>query len=275
MQTSEFKPKDFIPVTTNIHSIACAKSWAQLETQEQLYAYYMARAAWQGSRICWFQRSAESPGLLVLLYSLFKNGIQQVRDENPQLSESEWKQLLAYSAAVFQNCGNFKSFGDTKFVPEIHPSVFRSVVSKHAHLLDIWEQLESEVYDESDPLGRIGFRDENGQTSYYSSNVTSKDSKFIDDFCQVKKISPLNTRLFKNDDGSFELKICSQFASADKMAYLGEHEHEGVRVNVTAADFVTFMADVVTSMSEAVKYAANENQKAMVVDYIEHFKFGE
>ena len=59
------------------------------------------------------------------------------------------------------------------------------------------------------------------------------------------------------------------------MAYLGEHEHEGVRVNVTAADFVTFMADVVTSMSEAVKYAANENQKAMVVDYIEHFKYGE
>ena len=97
-----------------------------------------------------------------MLYSLFKNEIQQVRDENPQLSESEWKQLLAYSAAVFQNCGNFKSFGDTKFVPEIHPSVFRSVVSKHAHLLDIWEQLESEVYDESDPLGRIGFRDENG-----------------------------------------------------------------------------------------------------------------
>ncbi len=59
------------------------------------------------------------------------------------------------------------------------------------------------------------------------------------------------------------------------MAYLGEHEHESVRVKVTAADFVTFMADVVTSMSEAVKYAANENQKAMVVDYIEHFKYGE
>lgn len=68
---SNFNPKEFIQTTTSIHSIECLKSWSQLESQEKLYAYYMARAAWQGSRICWFQRSAESPALLVVLYHLF------------------------------------------------------------------------------------------------------------------------------------------------------------------------------------------------------------
>lgn len=98
-------------------------------------------------------------------------------------------------------------------MPQISPQVFRSVIDKNPLLADIWSSIEREVYFEENPLGRIGFRDENGQTSYYTANVTSKDAKFVDDFCQSKNISPLNTRLFKNDDGSFELKICSQLKS--------------------------------------------------------------
>lgn len=177
---------------------------------------------------------------------------------------------MAYSAAVFQNCGNFKSFGDTKFVPQISPKVFRTVVEKNASLIEIWESIEHEVYFEENPLGRIGFRDEDGQTSYYTANVTSKDAKLVDDFCQSKNISPLNTRLFKGEDGSFELKICSQQKS-EKMAYLGDHDHNGTKVKVTAEDFSSFMSDVVMSMQEAVKHTANDHQKGMVTDYIEHF----
>ena len=44
------------------------------------------------------------------------------------ITEDQWKQMLAYSAAVFNNCGNFKSFGDTKFVPEIDKATFEKVV---------------------------------------------------------------------------------------------------------------------------------------------------
>jgi hypothetical protein len=31
---------------------------------------------------------------------------------------------------VFQNCGNYKSFGDTKFVPELAPEDFKSALQK-------------------------------------------------------------------------------------------------------------------------------------------------
>ena len=65
----------------------------------------------------------------------------------------------------------------------------------------ILEKIEREIYNEEDAFSRIGFRDENnGTTSYYSSNVTKADAKLVDDWCQELKISPLNTRLFKISD---------------------------------------------------------------------------
>ena len=40
----------------------------------------MARASWEGSKICWFQRSYESPGLLVLLKLVFAEGVDKLKD---------------------------------------------------------------------------------------------------------------------------------------------------------------------------------------------------
>lgn len=273
MNSSSHTPKDFIPVSTSIHAIACPKSWSQLDNKEKNYAYYMARAAWQGSRICWFQRSAESPALLVIFHTLFEDPVS-LRANCKHLSEEQWQQLCAYVAAVFQNCGNFKSFGDTKFVPEISPAAFDAVFDQYPDMGKLWAEIREVVYCEEDPVARVGFRDDNGQSSYYTANVTSADSKFVDEFCQSKSISPLNTRLFKHADGSFELKICSHKTS-DQMSYLGEHDFQEKKIRVTASDFTEFMRDVVASMEQAVKYAANDHQQKMVTEYINHFRFGD
>jgi len=83
----------------------------------------MSRACWLGSKICWFQRSYEAPALFVLLKAVFSSDISELKASSLQggVSEEEWTQMLAYSAAVFQNCGNYLSFGDTKFVPQLNP----------------------------------------------------------------------------------------------------------------------------------------------------------
>jgi dipeptidyl-peptidase-3 len=57
----------------------------------------------------------------------------------------------------------------------------------------------------------IGFRDNNGTSSYYSSNVTSEDAKVVDEFCQKEKISPLNTRLFKLSENVYFLIMLKVF----------------------------------------------------------------
>jgi len=59
------------------------------------------------------------------------------------------------------------------------------------------------------------------------------------------------------------------------MDYLKVHDFKDKKINVTAQDFSEFMKDVVASMEQAVKYAANEHQQKMVTDYIEHFRYGD
>ena len=128
---------------------------------------------------------------------------------------------------MFENCGNYKSFGDTKFVPEVPAEDLSSVLKKaecyksHKDIVDsIWERIEKEIYTEEDPFRIIGFRDNNGTTSYYSANITSEEAKKVDEFCQSIKLSPLNTRLFKISDTEYDLKIASQVASEEKTPYL-------------------------------------------------------
>jgi dipeptidyl-peptidase III len=52
------------------------------------------------------------------------------------VSEEEWNQFLVYSAAVFNNCGNFKSFGDTKFVPQLSEARFKTIIKSSKNYKD-------------------------------------------------------------------------------------------------------------------------------------------
>ena len=112
-----------------MHSVQCESSFGQLTDTEALYAYYMARASWDGAKVCWFQRSYEGPALFVLLKLVFGKGIDTLKEQSiaAGVTEEQWAQFITYSAAVFNNCGNFKSFGDTKFVPELDNAAFKKI----------------------------------------------------------------------------------------------------------------------------------------------------
>jgi dipeptidyl-peptidase-3 len=131
---------------------------------------------------------------------------------------------MVYSAAVFNNCGNYKSFGDTKFVPQISEARFETIIKTckayagYAEQMDnIWAHIKREVYIEEEPFKAIGFPDKGGMSSYFSSNITSEDAKFIDEFCQQEKLSPLNTRAIKTNDGkNFEILVASSHSLPTK-----------------------------------------------------------
>ena len=92
-QVLKYAPKEFIPISTNIHRIECGKAFSQLTPKEKLYSYYMSKAAWEGSKICWFQRSYESPGLFVLLKLIFSGqNLEDLQDRlnKKGLTENQW-----------------------------------------------------------------------------------------------------------------------------------------------------------------------------------------
>ena len=45
-----------------------------------------------------------------------------------EVSEEHYQSFLAYAASVFNNCGNYKSFGDDKFVPNLTEELFLHIV---------------------------------------------------------------------------------------------------------------------------------------------------
>ena len=66
----------------------------------------------------------------MLLRAVFAENVEELQRQACEqgVSEDEWKQLLAYAAAVLQNCGNYRSFGDKKFIPQLSAEKFWTVV---------------------------------------------------------------------------------------------------------------------------------------------------
>lgn len=133
-------------------------------------------------------------------------------------------------------------------------------------------KIEKEVFTEGEPCDKIGFKDENGgTTSYYSSNVTKDDASMIDSWCQEIGVSPLNTRLFKLSDTSYELRVTSQFHDSSVTPYLKTYQKDNISMTIKAGDFADVMASVAGSMSKALEYASNDNQRNMMKAYVKHF----
>ena len=70
------------------------------------------------------QTSPESPGIFVLLQKLFR--AQSPEDLKKvalglDFTEEEFGAFMIYAAAFYANMGNYKSFGDTKFIPNCPP----------------------------------------------------------------------------------------------------------------------------------------------------------
>lgn len=58
-----------------------------------------------------------------LLHDLFSSngveGLKTVAIGDCNFTQDEWKALLVYTCGVFASMGNYKGFGDTKFIPGV------------------------------------------------------------------------------------------------------------------------------------------------------------
>jgi dipeptidyl-peptidase-3 len=61
----------YIPVTTTFTELDCQNAFSALQSQQALYAYNFAKACWNGAKICFFERSYESPALIYLILKGF------------------------------------------------------------------------------------------------------------------------------------------------------------------------------------------------------------
>lgn len=96
-----------------------------------------------------------------MLLDIFRNGVEHSRKDalDAGVSQAEWEQFMVYAASVFNNCGNYKSFGDTKFVPQIAPERFEVIIRSNQHYKvessradRVWAAIKTLIYAEDVPF---------------------------------------------------------------------------------------------------------------------------
>lgn len=111
-----------IPTATPICALEADETFRGLTDRERWYAYWIARASWDGSLICLTQTSPESAPIFCLLLAAFRaQPIEELLSTAlaSGLTEEEVNFAMTYAAAFLSNMGNYKSMGDSKFVPQL------------------------------------------------------------------------------------------------------------------------------------------------------------
>ena len=272
-----------IKLDTRVQNLDFQKPWQFLTDQEKNYAYYIQKASWAGAKMVFHQVSYESPALFLLFQLYFQSKNFQVLQDSAAaagVTEDEWKKFIAYVAGFYSNMSNFHSFGDMKFVPEISAEKFRAILESNPLLQDntsfyreyyerIFPLVEREIFALEKPFSQLGFPEKGGVTSYFSPNMVQADLDLVKEFLAAEKINPLNTRVFKKADGSFDLTVGSIETGTREVTF------KDSLFRVIKGEFGPYLQEMNEYLSRAREYAANDLQREMLDLYIQHFVTGD
>ncbi|KAM4721458.1 dipeptidyl peptidase 3 [Rhinophrynus dorsalis] len=287
-------PSQYIlPNDLPVALLDCDEAFSLLSAEEKFYTHYLSRASFYGGLIVLFQTSPESPAIYVLLNRLFRGQeLEELRGVavGQGLTDDEYQAVLVYSAGFFANMGNYKSFGDTKFVPNVPKEKFEKLVrASKAFAKDpkgtekLWKSVADRMYSLEPTERQLGLGD-HGISTYFSGNCTLEDAQLAQRFLDSKSISAYNTRLFKTQDAGgrsrYEVRLASvsregcDAKTSDMCQILGTFEFEGHEFSVTRGDYSPLLLLVRENLEKAKAYAANDNQRHMLEEYGRSFQEG-
>lgn len=93
--------------------------------------------------------------------------------------------------------------------------------------------------------------------------------------CDAAGISTLNTRLARESDSQLVLLVASATDLPASYPKSLRSDKLGFDVRLEARDYADALAKVNAALSEARKYARNENQDKMLEKYVESFETGD
>lgn len=268
--------------------LECKQAFDALSSKEKLYVHYLSKACWAGSPIVFEQVSPESPILRELFNILFTNeskSVSQLKEivlktKADVISEKTLNDFLLYAACFYGNHGNYLSFGDSKFIPRLSKEQFTVIVDafkgaqqfnseSSAKIDSLLSSVINRVYSLSPKEAMLNFP-ESGISSYYSSNITKDDIKVSQKLMEELGISPYNTRLFKLNDNTLEIKIAAGSPTASSSTY----NVNSRTIHVTYGDYGNHLSQVANLINQSIPFCSNAHQEAMLKAYVSHFHLG-
>ncbi|XP_062309788.1 dipeptidyl peptidase 3 [Osmerus eperlanus] len=281
----------FLPNDIGVSALDCREAFRLLSPREQLYSHFLSRAAWYGGLAVLLQTSPESSSIYVLLQRLFRGQDPDQLGEVATaagLSTEEYQAFLVYAAGLYANMGNYKSFGDTKFIPNLPQEKLKALVWRSQAFKDgpadmeaLWDSCSTRLYSLEERQKQLGLGDK-GTTTYFSGNCGLKDAELAQRFLDSKKLSAYNTRLFKKEGGGktcYEVRLASAVTTdcavdGEGETCCGRFEFEGCVFTVQRGDYAHLMKKASDNLHKAQAHAANENQRRMLEEYERSFTLG-
>ena len=171
------------------------KAFHGLGDKEKLYAHHLSKASWFGSLAVLFQTSPESPLIFVILRKLFTSeSLESLKtralSDKVGLTEDQWKAFVVYAAAFYSNMGNYRGFGDSKFIPNLPKDMFLKLVLNSAAYEKDSKEIDfcldnslERMYSVSGQTS-LGFSPE-GMTTYFGANMTKEDGDIVKKFFEA------------------------------------------------------------------------------------------
>lgn len=266
-----------------IAKLSAKKFFDQLTEKEKLYAHYFSKAGHWGSRAVLRSVSPESEKIFDLILQIHKEVSGNYDDyfKLKSIDSNIIKSYLEYSSQILANLGNYKSFGDSKFIPRISIEEFQNLIDSinNDEISKSFKSIKNSIYSLDDKISMLGSPEDAHVSGYYLNVVSKIEGEAVDSALAKHGIMPENIRVSKIDDSNFIVHVASSFIS-NATGYYPEKINFKIKNGKDASltfkfgDHSKEFTKIVENLELAKKFAANENQVKMLENYIASFMTG-
>ncbi|GJC92370.1 peptidase family M49 protein [Colletotrichum higginsianum] len=229
------------------------------------------RASFAGSRIVLRQLSPESEPIYDFIIALHKSsgGDWNSLAKKAGVDETQLSYFLEYAAQFLGNNGNYKSFGDAKFIPRAEEKTFAAFAATSPKAERFYKATNGAIFSsDKQALMHLGYPDKGHMTTYYpdSPHITQNEIEAVSAWMEKKGLLPENTRLRKTKEGSFELLIASAVTSVPTEG--------GKTIKLVYGDYAEEMKAISEYIKKAQENSSNEIQAKMHEAYAKSFSSG-
>lgn len=272
----------------NVVRLEIAKHFEALTDKQKRYAHFISKASFTGQRITLRQVSPESEPIFDFIIALHKssNGDWKALGQKAGVAEEDMASFLQYCGQFLGNGGNYKSFGDSKFIPRCKESEVDKLAATSPEAQKFYKATKGGMFSASSPgLMHLGYPDEGHLTTYYpeSPDITKAEVTAVAKWMEKAGLLPENTRLVKKAGGVFEILIASAMTSVPSEGGDIGKETEfkvddgvlaGKTIRLVYGDHAKEMAVIAQNISKAADNADNDDQQKMHTEYAKSFDTG-
>ncbi|KAK6457779.1 dipeptidyl-peptidase [Scheffersomyces xylosifermentans] len=284
MSNSSFYADSEAPIVI----LSAKKHFDELTTDDaKLYAHYLSRASHYGTRAVLRSVSPESENIYDLILTIHdvlnkpatnEDYIEVIGKKLPDSSEIVTL-YLEYASQFLSNLGNYKSFGDKKFIPKLTEEQFDKLISEgiaNTKVTELYKSVREALFSTEAAL--LGWPANGHASGYYPGSIaiTQEEAEDVNKALAAKGIMPENTRVEKKADKEFIVHVASA-ETTNKTDYYPKEvftSDNGAQISFKFGDHSEDFVKIVDSLAEAKKHVANETQSKLLEYYIESFKTG-